>query len=838
VASSTPGQAAGRGHHRGAWYRQDRPGGHVCRPRGGDGGRLDWSWQILGHYGAGEAYLPILEALGRLGRGSGGERLVALLRQYAPSWLVQMPGLLPPAAWEMLQYTAGGATQPRMLRELTEALDVLTTERPLVLVLEDLHWSDASTLDWLAYVARRREPGRLLVLGTYRPVEAVVHVHPVRTVVYELQLHGWWRELPLDYLTEVGVAAYLRQRVGAGTLSAGLVRVLHQRTTGNPLFLVTIVETLARQGVLREGATGWELASEQEAITMAVPESLQRLFERQLEQLAPEEQELLAAASVAGKEFAVAAVAAGVNGTLDDVESRCAALAQRGQFVQPCGTDTWPDGTVATRYGFLHDLYRETLYAHVPAGRRVRWHRQIGLRLEAGYGPQAREVAVEVAEHFVRGRDAARAVPYLHYAGEQAVQRRAPQEAIAHFTRALELLQRLPDTPEHTAQELQVRMALGPALMATRGYADPEVAHTYARARELCQQMGETPELFPALWGLWQYINGSAQFQAAWELSEHLLAMAQQRRDPVLLLQAHHALWSTALNLGAFTVAYEQTEHGRRLYTPALHRVHAVRYGVDDPGVCAQVVAAHVLWLLGYPDQAVQRAAAALALARELAHPFSLAWAWMAAATVYQFRREVQHVHEQAKAALALGTAHGFPYIEAVGTILQGWALAMQGRGEEGIAQIRQGLASWQAMGTAHMQQYFLAALGEAYGKAGQADMGLAALAEALGIVDTTGERKEEAELYRLKGALLLQAGIRRAEDEAEASFHHALALARQQQAKSWELRAATSLSRLWQRQGKRAEARALLAPIYGWFTEGFDTADLLEAKALLAELA
>lgn len=796
--------------------------------------------RCIEQYGASEAYLPILEALGRLGRGPEGTRLVACLRQVAPSWLLQLPGLVADGELEILQRRSGGATRERMLRELAEAVEVLTSTQPLVLVLEDLHWSDAATLEWLTYVARRSGVARLLVVGTYRPAEALARTHPVHTVIQDLQVHGQATELGLEALSVTAVDTYLAQRFSAGALPAALARVLHQRTSGNPLFMSMTVDELVRQRILRGGRAGWELAGALASVAVGVPDSVQQLILRQFEQLGVAEQHVLAVASVAGQEFSAAAVAAGGGQAVETVEMTCHALVRRGQFLRLCGTDAWPDGTVATRYAFLHDVARETLYGWVPVGQRVQWHRQIGIGLETGYGPQARDIAAELAAHFVQGRDPAPAVRYLQAAGEQALQRSAPQEAITHLTTALDLLPTLPANPERTAQELQVRMALGPALMLTRGFSDPKVADTYRRAWTLCQRGGEVPQRFSVLCGLWQFANGCAQHQMAQELGRQLLHVAQQRCDPVLLVQGYHALWTTGLSRGTFAEAYAATEHGRRLYTPAQHSTHLGHYGVDDPGVCCRVLGAQLLWLLGYPDQAAQQGQAALALAQKLGHPFSLAYAIESLAEVLQLARDVPAVQELAETALELGTTHGFPYVVALSTWQRGWALAAQGHLDAGLAQMGQGLTAWQALGTPHMQPLYLADMAAAYGKMGRIAEGLAALAEARRLVDTTGERRNEAELYRLHGEILLQAGSRwpQTESTPEACFVRALAVARQQQARSLELRAAISLSRLWQQHGKYSEAHELLAEVYGWFTEGFATPDLHEARALLAELA
>jgi predicted ATPase/DNA-binding winged helix-turn-helix (wHTH) protein len=328
--------------------------------------------QCIEHYGAGEPYLPLLEALGQLGRGPDGAQLVALLHQVAPTWLVHLPALVPAADAEAVQRRVGGATRARMLRELAEAVEGLTAQRPVVLVLEDLHWSDRATLDWLASVAWRRASARLLVLGTYRPAEAVMQAHPVRRVTQELRLHGQGVELPVGLWEEPAVAAYLTQRFGAGARPERLARGLHQRTEGNPLFLVMAVDELVRRGVVRQAPAGWELVGGVEAAIVGVPESLRQLIDRQLAPLPLEVQQILEAAGVVGVEFTTAAVAAAVEQAVEQVEEWCAGWARSGQFVQTHGEVEWPDGTVTAGYEFRHALYREILSERVPVSRRLR----------------------------------------------------------------------------------------------------------------------------------------------------------------------------------------------------------------------------------------------------------------------------------------------------------------------------------------------------------------------------------------------------------------------------------------------------------------------------------
>jgi predicted ATPase len=361
------------------------------------------------------------------------------------------------------------------------------------------------------------------------------------------------------------------------------------------------------------------------------------------------------------------------------------------------------------------------------------------------------------------------------------------------------------------------------------------VEQAFTQARPLCQQVGETPELVQALFGLWRFYVMRSQLLTARELGETLLGLEQQAHDPALAVVAHYALGFTDLSLGALPAARQHLEDGIARYTPEQRHAPVFRMG-QDPGVACRLYAAAILWLLGYPAQAPARLHEALTLAHELSHPFTLAFARAWAAGVYQFRRDVPAVYEHAEAAVALSTEQGFPLWVAWGANLRGWALAMRGQGEEGIAQVREGIAAWRAAGAAVTAPYLCTLLAEVCDHLGHTEDALQALAEAHTLVEQQEERWWEAEIHRLRGVLLLlQTGTPQA--EAEAWLQRALDVARRQEAKSLELRAAMSLSRLWQQQGKHAEAHALLAPVYSWFTEGFDTADLREAKALLDAL-
>ena len=491
-------------------------------------------------------------------------------------------------------------------------------------------------------------------------------------------------------------------------------------------------------------------------------------------------------------------------------------------------------------YLFKHALIQDAAYQSLLRSTRQQYHQRIAQVLEARF-PELCETQPELlAHHYTEAGLLAQAIPYWQRAGQRAIERSANLEAIGHLTKGLEVLTTLPDTPERTQQELDLQTALGPALMATKGYAAPEVEQAYARARELCQQVGETPQLFPVLWGLWRVLyraggvpDGAGAGGAAPQPGP---ARRKTRRSSC---EAHQALGHTLFCLGELAPARAHLEQGMALYDPQQHRSHGLPLRAGPRGASAAPMRPWPCGMLGYPDQALQRSQrGAHPGPGAVASPSAWRLPWTCAASLHQFRREAQAAQERAEAADdALDASRGLRFWLASGTILRGWALAEQGQGEEGIAQMRQGLAAWQATGAELGRPHFLALLAEAYGNVGQAEEGLHVLAEALAAVAQHWGALLRGGAVSAQGGAAAGAGSAEQQTEAEACFHQALDVARRQQAKSLELRAAMSLSRLWQQQGKRAEARELLAPIYGWFTEGFDTADLQEAKALLEEL-
>jgi predicted ATPase len=517
---------------------------------------------------------------------------------------------------------------------------------------------------------------------------------------------------------------------------------IYQRTDGNPLFLVNIADMLVR----KEGLGQEREAEAQEESLISLPENVQRLIEREVDKLAEVEQRVLEAASVAGAEFSVAAAAAGLEQSIESTEETCETLAKRGQFLRVEGLAEWPDGTVCTRYRFIHALYQEVLYKRIAPGRRIRLHRRIGERIEAAYGGRTAQIATELAVHFDHGHEPQRAVRYYQHAGENALRRHGYQEAIRHLRRGLELLRTLSQTRERVQREIACHLSLGAPLLATKGNGAPEVEANYLQARALCEQIGETEQLFPILGVLMTVHCLRGELTRARTLAEQYLSLAQQTNDPAVLLEVCMILGSILLWRGDLNGGRTYLEQGLTLYDRQHHHAHALVYG-QDPGVVCHANMSYVLWLLGYPDQAFEKCRQAYALAQEVSHPYSLGYALDWAAMLHQLCLDGQGVQTWSEAATVLAEKHGFAHLLGVVRVLSGWALVEQGNRQEGIAVMQAGLVAAQNRQAILMQPYAYALLAEAFGKMGQLEEGERRVAEGLDLVEKTGERWWEAEL-------------------------------------------------------------------------------------------
>jgi predicted ATPase len=702
--------------------------------------------------------------------------------------------------------------------------------QPVLLVVEDLQWIDPSTLELLSLFIDQGPTARILTVLTFRSEFNPPWI--MRSHLTQLTLSRLSRKQ----------AEVMVEKVGGGkALPTEVLRQLVDKTDGVPLFVEELTKMVLESDLLREQDTYYELAGPLRPL--AIPATLHDSLMARLDRLGVGKETAQLGATL-GREFTyelLRAVSPLEEARLQQDLARLAEaelLYQRGTAPQ-------------VRYFFKHALIQEAAYQSLLKSTRRQYHEQIARVLQEKF-PEIRETQPELlAHHYTAAGLTEQAIPQWHKAGQRAVERSANLEAIGHLTKGLELLEALPDTTKRVQHEFALQITLGISLMATKGFAAPEVEKAYARARALCQQLGETPQLFPVLWGLWAFYSVRVESRAAQELGEQLLRLARSLQDPISLVAAHRALGQNLYFSGAFTSAQVHLDQAIVLYDPKQYRSYIARYG-QDQGIIAKSFGAWTLWALGYPDQALRMSREAVSLAQELGHPLSLAFALHFAAVLHFWRREWQSVQTCAEAVITLATEQGLTFWLALGTFYRGCALAEQGQQEEGLTLMRRGVAAYQAAGAELGKPGYLFPLAQACGQAGQIEEGLQALAEALATVDRTQAHAYEAEVYRIKGQLTLQqqCKVQSAEckvpntqhptpstQEAEACFQKAMTIAHRQSAKSLELRATTSLSRLWQQRGKRQEARQLLAAIYGWFTEGFDTADLQEAASLLGEL-
>jgi DNA-binding winged helix-turn-helix (wHTH) protein/predicted ATPase len=804
--------------------------------------------QCLEHYGSGEAYLPVLDGFSRLCRSAAATQVLNCLRQHAPSWLAQMPSVIQPAERNALQSQAQGATRERMLREMAEAIEAIALESPLLLVLEDLHWSDYSTLDLISYLARRQDRARLMVVGTYRPVDVIVGDHPLQGVKRELLAHNLCRELPLEYLTEEVVAEYLNTRFSGHQLPARLRQTIYQRTEGNPLFMVNLVEYLVDQKMIVEEKGGWNLCVELSDVEKGVPENLRQLIEKQIERLDSDQRMVLEAASVAGMECSSAAIAAGLDMPVASVEKHCEELASRHQFLSPGWLVELPDGTITPRHRFVHVLYREVPYRMMAPLRRSKIHQRIGERGVVIYADRVSEFAAELAMHFEQSRDWPRALEYLLQAVENAAMRSAHHEAIDLANRGLEALKLLPETAEHAKREMKLRMFLSASLMATKGFASAEVEKINAAGRELFWRHGPSSELFYMLWSLNMYQQFSGNMHTSLEISRQLTQLAEDLKDGAMIMEAQRALGAVLVLLGRCSEALEPLERGGALYAAHHNHKDKVFTGGFDNKVMVECFVAMALLVLGYPDQSAERLSAGMTLARKVGHPQTLVIALHVAAQLHQLRGEATSVESLAREALEVADEYGFSLWIPYGLIELGWAEAELGKAGTGIEKMQRGLAQYKVTGAKLRAPYFLGLLADQLNKAQRIEEGLAVISQALTCAEQTGEGYALPEFHRIKGELLLNSSDlskagKLAGDEsgvsilsqARTSFTDAFTIATRQGTKWWQLRATLSRHRLDVMLGKSNHTQ--LAEIYSSFREGFETADLKQAEALLKRI-
>jgi class 3 adenylate cyclase/predicted ATPase len=705
----------------------------------------------------------------------------------------------------------------RTLEVLTDQLAGLAHDRPVLELYEDVHWVDPSTRELLDLLVARVRALPVLVVLTYRP-----EFSPP----WSGQAHITY--LPLSRLGRQHGAAMVGRVTGGKALPADVLEQIVARTDGVPLFVEELTKTVLESGLLTDAGDRYEIAAPLPAL--AIPATLHDSLMARLDRLGPVK-ELAQTAAVIGREFSHALVAAVADRPEQELQTALDRLVS-SELVFRRGVSH------EATYSFKHALVQDAAYQSLLKSRRRQLHARIARVLEERF-PEAAEMEPELlAHHCTEAGFTQQAVDYWHKAGQVAIARSAHAEAIAHLTRGLDLLTRLLDGADHRRRELDLQLALGRALIAAKGYGAAETGRSYARVRELCEQLGDAQLLFPALYGQHTVAFGRGKLEVARELAEEFLRLARCRDDIVVRAMGHRLVGITSLRLGQLIAARAHLEQALTLDDPAGCCPLTLFHYPYDPRIVDLTALASTLLLLGCPDQALSCGRRALVEAQDVGHPESLAYAMSSAAGLAQDLRDVEAARKWAEKVIALATGQGLPHFLAEGTVLRAWALAERGELEEAMAGMRQGLAAMRTGGTGFGIPCHLWSLATVYGKAGHTAQGLELIGEALHLVRSTGESWNEAELHRVKGELLFSASDRdEAVAEAEACFRRAIDVARTQEAKFWELRAATSLARLWTQQGGRAEAHDLLAPLYGWFTEGFDATDLKDAKALIHEL-
>lgn len=780
-----------------------------------------------------EAYLPLLEVLDSL-MGSRGGSFGELMKTVAPTWYLHVATLGTEASSvDEMRADVRTASPERMKRELGVLFQEVSRARPLVVFFDDLHWADVSTIDIVNYLAGRFDTMRVLVVGTYRPSDLALAQHPLLQIKSDLQARGLLEEVALDFLPLEDVERYLAIEFPEHRFPPAFADLVHGKTEGNPLFMADLLRDLRDRHVIAEEGGKWVILGAMPDIERQLPESVRGMIARKIERLDETDRKLLVTAAVQGPEFDSAVVSEALGADPADVEERLETLDRVHVFVRVAGEEAFPDHTPTLKYRFVHVLYQNVLYGSLQPTRRASLSGKVAAALVRHHGPSRPAIASQLAILYEAARDHANAAGQFLAAAQHAAGLFAFREGAALSERGLQAARALPESPERTQLELGLQMILGLSLRSIQGWAAPEVEKVYTRARRLCEQLGDPPEVFPVLWSLTLFHAIRGDLRVFRELAGQLLAQAERLGDQAFLVAARQMMASVNEFEGDTVRSSEYFEQAVAAHSPADHLTYTARFGLD-PGMISRGLSPRPLWFLGYPDRAIARAQETVALARELRQPISLVFAICLAENIRLLRREPEQAVALGGEMIAMCREFGLAQEVEWGRSFQGLALADLGRAEEGVEQLRDSLDVQQRLNAGLLRPTFLAHLAEALLKANRPDEGLAALDEAEAWAERTLERYYLAEIHRLRAELLRLKGD---EARAAASFEAALAFARQQGARSFELRAAMGLARLVSGRGHVREARDLVAGVHRGFSEGFETGDLVEARALLGEL-
>jgi predicted ATPase/DNA-binding SARP family transcriptional activator len=723
--------------------------------------------------------------------------------------------------------------QARLFGGVHRVLEELSARRALLVVLEDLHWASESTLQMLHYLARDRSIHPVLMIGTFRSEAIGVH-HSLQSLQQRLANDGLAELLNLDRLSSTAVETIIVELSGAGEEVLPLAKRLYHETEGNPFFLMEIVKALFEAQVIHMKEGVWQ----GDFIRISQGEfppsrNVSKAVQTRVQRLGENAQDGLHLAAVLGREFNYellhAAWGKGEQATLEMLDE----LLRHRLIEEQAGPNE-------SDFAFTHHKIQESIYQSLPRFRRFHLHAQAGAAMETLYADELGTRTSELAYHFEQACHhdrflSGKAISYLQQAGQQAGQQFAYSEAVTYYQRGLDILQNQSETAQRMHQEVGLQLGLAVPTTAIMGYASPEAKRVYARAYDLCQKLGEAPELFTSLVGLSRYYGLTGDLETGIKLAKQLLAIAQAAGETDLLLEAYRQMGGNLFSYGKLEEARECFENGLGLYLMAHHKRLAHRFG-HDPIVTYLGFLSMALWLMGYPEQSLAKSQNLYNLIPSFTHLPSQALGYCLLAKQACLRSAAKDTLDHAEAAIHIAQLHGLSSWMNLATALKGWALFEQGEMEEGKAMLKEGTKAWQAKGFAHFTPFLLSLQAEAGLKLQELNDGMEAVMAAQAIVKGGCDRYWEAELYRLQGELLRALGTN--DEEAERYFRLGLATAHQQGARMLELRAAVSLAHLWQDQDQPRAAQRLLAKVYDWFTEGFDTQDLQEASALLQQIA
>ncbi|HEX4065668.1 MAG TPA: protein kinase [Acidobacteriaceae bacterium] len=779
-----------------------------------------------------EPYLPILEAMESLLHSRAGSLITGTMKSVAPTWYALVARRSAEEESESRAATTG-SSQERMKREFGSLCQELSRTQPLLLFIDDLHWADVSTVDILNYLAGRFAETRTLVLVSYRPSDMALANHPFLAIRNDLQARGLLQQVDLLFLELQDVVRYLDLEFPGHAFPADFAAVIHAKTEGSPLFMADLVRYLRDTGGLVEENGRWELARALPEAPRDLPASVRGMIQRKIEQVDEQNLRLLLAACVQGPEFDSTTVAEASGIDAADVEEQLDRLEKVNVFVRRMGESEFPDRSLTLNYQFVHVLYQNALYDSLQPTRRATLSGRVARSLVAHYGDQVTNVAARVAVLFEAARDFSSSAHYYYLAAGRSTEIFAFREALALTERGLNAVQALPEGPARKQQELVLQMMKGIALRSTSGWATPQIEYAFSKARELVQGLDDPPELIPVLWATTLFLLIRGNLPECRARAGELMVQAERSGEPPYLMAANHVSGVVREFIGEMAESSRLLGRARELHEPARCMEYIAMFG-QDPGLIARAMSSRPLWALGYPDRALDRAQEALAIARSQRLPTMTAFALVVIEGIHLYRGEAAESLRVGQEVTALCREYELPQEAEWSLSFQGYALHLLDRTKDGIQVLERSLAAQEAISARLVRTAFLAMLGDALCHADRIEDGLRAVEEGIAHAQRSSEGGYIAELYRVRGELFLRAGD---EEKGEASLREAIRYAGEQQTKSFELRAATTLARLLAATGRRDEARTMLGSVYSWFTEGHGTVDLIRAKALLTEL-